>query len=103
MSKKKDGTMEIFTGQVLHSLKVEKIKGIQNLNNIDFSPHPVTAILGPNGSGKSTLLHIISCLYQPLHIDPKDENKTLGENHRLVDFFQSALTVNGMELDLKLT
>lgn len=79
--------MEIFTGQVLHSLKVEKIKGIQNLKNIDFSPHPVTAILGPNGSGKSTLLHIISCLYQPLHIDPNDENKTLGENHRLVDFF----------------
>lgn len=86
-NKKKDEKKDIFSGQILHSLKVEKIKGVHNLKNIDFSPHPVTAILGPNGSGKSTILHIIACLYKPFHNDPQNEKKTVGENHRLVDFF----------------
>ncbi|MFV2555450.1 AAA family ATPase [Escherichia coli] len=46
-----------ITGQVLNSIKINKLKCINGLNEIIFKPHALTAILGPNGSGKSTILH----------------------------------------------
>ncbi|KDG64860.1 AAA family ATPase [Escherichia coli] len=48
-----------ITGQVLNSIKINKLKCINGLNEIIFKPHALTAILGPNGSGKSTILHAI--------------------------------------------
>ncbi|EBZ5665786.1 ATP/GTP-binding protein, partial [Klebsiella pneumoniae] len=89
MSNKKE-EREIFSSQVLHSIAIGKLKCINNLREIDLSPSSVTAILGPNGSGKSTILHAIACLYKPYHNDPKKEEVTVGENHRLVDFFPAS-------------
>jgi len=81
---------EIFSSQVLHSISISKLKCINGLREIDLSPNSVTAILGPNGSGKSTILHAISCLYKPFHNHPNDEDVSIGENHRLVDFFPAS-------------
>lgn len=87
---KKQEKRDVFSSQVLHGISIGKLKCINKLREIDFSPNPVTAILGPNGSGKSTILHAISCLYQPLHNDLYKEEVTVGENHRLVDFFPAS-------------
>ncbi|EPD8281243.1 AAA family ATPase [Escherichia coli] len=54
-----------ITGQVLNSIKINKLKCINGLNEIIFKPHALTAILGPNGSGKSTILHAIASIYMP--------------------------------------
>lgn len=89
MSKKQD-KRDVFSSQVLHSISIGKLKCINGLKEIDFSPNSVTAILGPNGSGKSTILHAIACLYKPFHNDPENEKLTVGENHRLVDFFPAS-------------
>lgn len=89
MSNKKEDR-EIFSSQILHSIAIGKLKCINNLREIDLSPSSVTAILGPNGSGKSTILHAIACLYKPYHNDQKKEEVTVGENHRLVDFFPAS-------------
>jgi AAA15 family ATPase/GTPase len=89
LSKKQD-KRDVFSSQVLHSISIGKLKCINGLKEIDFSPNSVTAILGPNGSGKSTILHAIACLYKPFHNDPENEKLTVGENHRLVDFFPAS-------------
>ncbi|EIA1296162.1 AAA family ATPase, partial [Escherichia coli] len=60
--RKKEKTI---TGQVLNSIKINKLKCINGLNEIIFKPHALTAILGPNGSGKSTILHAIASIYMP--------------------------------------
>ena len=69
-----------ITGQVLNSIKINKLKCINGLNEIIFKPHALTAILGPNGSGKSTILHAIASIYMP-------EKGFPGEDHRLMHFF----------------
>ncbi|EOT5176843.1 AAA family ATPase [Escherichia coli] len=69
-----------ITGQVLNSIKINKLKCINGLNEIIFKPHALTAILGPNGSGKSTILHAIASIYMP-------EEGFPGEDHRLMHFF----------------
>lgn len=68
------------TGQILSSIQIFKLKGINNMNVMRFTPHPLTAILGPNGSGKSTILHAIAGIYRP-------EDGQPGEDHKLMDFF----------------
>jgi len=45
-----------ITNQKLNSIKIQKLICINELNEIFFQPHPITAIIGPNGSGKSTTI-----------------------------------------------
>ncbi|XIY78266.1 AAA family ATPase (plasmid) [Escherichia coli] len=77
-----------ITGQVLNSIKINKLKCINGLNEIIFKPHALTAILGPNGSGKSTILHAIASIYMP-------EKGFPGEDHRLMHFFHAVHMLNG--------
>ncbi len=72
--------LRAITNQSLNSIKIDKLKCINDLTEIKFGPNNVTAILGPNGSGKSTILHAIACIYKP------DENNN-GEDHKLIEFF----------------
>ncbi|HFG4810612.1 TPA: hypothetical protein ACGHEQ_002755 [Salmonella enterica subsp. enterica serovar Waycross] len=37
-----------ITGQVLNSIKINKLKCINGLNEVIFKPHALTATLGPN-------------------------------------------------------
>ncbi|MBS4429256.1 ATP-binding cassette domain-containing protein [Pectobacterium punjabense] len=69
-----------ITNQKIKSIKIQKLKCINNLNEIFFHPHALTAILGPNGSGKSTILHALASVYMP-------EEGFSGEDHKLGDFF----------------
>lgn len=94
MAKKKKST----TGQVLNSIKINKLKCINNLNEIYFSPHAMTAILGPNGSGKSTILHAIASIYMP-------EAGCPGEDHRLMHFFPRSPHAewNGSDFSINIT
>ncbi|HHL1541497.1 TPA: AAA family ATPase [Klebsiella pneumoniae] len=82
-----------ITNQKLNSIKIEKLKCINELNEIFFHPHPLTAILGPNGSGKSTILHALASIYMP-------EAGFPGEDNKLGDFFRAALRLNGMAVTL---
>jgi len=47
-----------------HSLAIERLKGIRQLEEISFDEHPITGIFGPNGVGKSTVLHALACAYK---------------------------------------
>ncbi|HAE8194444.1 TPA: AAA family ATPase [Salmonella enterica subsp. enterica serovar Vietnam] len=69
-----------ITSQKINSITIQKLKCINNLNEIFFHPHALTAILGPNGSGKSTILHALASIYMP-------EEGFSGEDHKLGDFF----------------
>lgn len=66
--------------QVIHSLKIERLKGISGLEEIRFDEKPLTAILGPNGCGKSTILHALACCFQP-------PEGSAQPNWRFKDFF----------------
>lgn len=66
--------------QVVHSLKIERLKGISRLEEIRFDEKPLTAILGPNGCGKSTILHALACCFQP-------PEGSIQPNWRFKDFF----------------
>ncbi|MDN5538915.1 AAA family ATPase [Comamonas sp.] len=66
--------------QVIHSLRIEKLKGISSLDEIRFDEKPLTAILGPNGCGKSTILHALACCYKPLE-------GSAQQNWQFRDFF----------------
>lgn len=83
------------TGQILSSIKIIKLKGINNMNLLTFTPHPLTAILGPNGSGKSTILHAIAGIYRP-------EEEQPGEDHKLMEFFPRSPDAewNGSEFEV---
>lgn len=70
-----------YTDQHLYSISVKKLKGIENLDNLTFSPHKVTAILGSNGIGKSSILHAIVSAFQP-------EKPELSENHRMSEYLK---------------
>ncbi|HHH0823796.1 AAA family ATPase [Yersinia vastinensis] len=69
-----------INNQRINSIKINKLKCINELNKISFDPHPLTAILGPNGSGKSTILHALASIYMP-------EEGFPGEDNKLGDFF----------------
>jgi len=83
------------TGQILSSIKIFKLKCINHMNPMTFTPHPLTAILGPNGSGKSTILHAIAGIYKP-------EDGQHGEDHKLMEFFPRSPDAewNGSEFEI---
>lgn len=68
-----------FSQQVIHALRIEKLKGISLLDEIRFDEKPLTAILGPNGCGKSTILHALACCYSPAEAGQ--------QNWKFSDFF----------------
>jgi len=70
--------MARYINQKLLSFNATKLKGITNLNDLNFTPHSVTAILGANCIGKSSLLHAIASCYQPEEIE-KSENHKISE------------------------
>lgn len=55
-----------YSGQVLHSIEVTRLKGVVNLSALELDKTPLTAITGTNGCGKSTLLHALACVYAPI-------------------------------------
>ena len=87
-----------ITNQKLNSIKVEKLKCINELNEIFFHPHLLTAILGPNGSGKSTILHALASIYKP-------ERGFPGEDNKLGDFFPRSPQAewNGSNFSINIT
>jgi len=53
------------TGYAIHSLQIDRLKNLANLEEISFEDKPITGIFGPNCCGKSTILHALACCYQP--------------------------------------
>lgn len=60
-------------------IDIPKLKSINELMRLYFTPNRVTAILGANCAGKSTILHALASAYQP---------KKSGENHKFSEFFR---------------
>lgn len=79
---KKKPVVDHKSQQVIHYLSIKKLKGIHNLEKIDFDEKPLTALLGPNGCGKSTILHALACCYKPPIL--KDE---VLEDYQFSKFF----------------
>ncbi len=52
-------------GKKAYSLRVDKLKNIEGLSEINFIDKSITGIFGPNCCGKSTILHALACCYQP--------------------------------------
>ena len=73
--------MARFINQKLLSIDVKKLKSIENLNYLTFTPKNVTAILGANCIGKSSLLHALASCYQP-------EEGERSENHRMSEYLK---------------
>lgn len=69
-----------ISNQVLKQIEIHQLKGLKDLT-IDFTQHPLTAILAPNGMGKSTILHAIACINNPVTAPIPTVN------HRLSEFF----------------
>ncbi|EMQ0910302.1 AAA family ATPase [Klebsiella michiganensis] len=88
----------IITNQILNSIKIGKLKCVNELNEIFFHPHSLTAILGPNGSGKSTILHALASIYMP-------EEGFPGEDNKLGDFFPRSPQAewNGSNFSINIT
>ena len=53
------------TGYAIHSLQIDCLKNLKDLDEISFEDKPITGIFGPNCCGKSTILHALACCYQP--------------------------------------
>lgn len=87
-----------ITNQKLNSIKIGKLKCVNELNEIFFHPHSLTAILGPNGSGKSTILHALASIYIP-------EEGFPGEDNKLGDFFPRSPQAewNGSNFNINIT
>lgn len=81
--------------QKLHSLKIDELKGIKNLERIDFDEKCLTAIMGPNGSGKSTILYALLCCYQ-------HDGSAIKKNWQFREFFTptSHATWSGSSLEM---
>ncbi|MCR3963146.1 ATP-binding protein [Aeromonas veronii] len=77
---KQPNTVKTITGQTINSINIKKLKCLNDLNELTFTPHALTAILGPNGSGKSSILHALAGVYMP-------EKDFPGEDNKLGDFF----------------
>lgn len=60
------------TGSSVHSLQIDHLKNLINLEEIGFEGKLITGIFGPNCCGKSTILHALACCYQP---PPKSGNR----------------------------
>lgn len=48
--------------QKLLKVEVERLKSLKDME-IDFSLHPLTAVMGTNCCGKTTILHALACAY----------------------------------------
>ncbi|KAA6100227.1 AAA family ATPase (plasmid) [Pantoea dispersa] len=70
-----------FTQQNLMSIKIDKLKNIEDLNSLTFTPHGVTAILGANCVGKSSLLHALASSFRP-------DGNDLSETHKMSEYFK---------------
>ena len=68
-------TVKTITGQTINSINIKKLKCLNDLNELTFTPHALTAILGPNGSGKSSILHALAGVYMPEKDFPGEDNK----------------------------
>ncbi len=73
--------MARYHEQKIHNISIKKLKGIENLQSLSFTPKNVTAIIGANCIGKSSLLHALASSYQP-------ENHRESENHRISEFLK---------------
>lgn len=76
---RKKGDIEkklLFPKRLLKEIKIEKLKGINNLS-LRFEKN-ITALMGVNGSGKSTILHALACTYTPYQ---------KGEDYKFSYFF----------------
>ncbi|EJL92507.1 AAA family ATPase [Pantoea sp. GM01] len=89
---------KIITNQRINSIKIGRLKCVNELNEIFFHPHSLTAILGPNGSGKSTILHALASIYMP-------EEGFPGEDNKLGDFFPRSPQAewNGSNFNINIT
>lgn len=78
ISRKKGDTEKklLFPKRLLKEIKIEKLKGINNLS-LRFEKN-ITALMGVNGSGKSTILHALACTYTPYQ---------KGEDYKFSYFF----------------
>ena len=68
--------MILFPKRVLKEIRIEKLKGINNLV-LKFDKKMV-ALMGVNGCGKSTILHALACAYTPYE---------KGEDYKFCYFF----------------
>lgn len=73
----------VTDNQVLKSLKINKLRGIKDLE-ISFESNPITGIFGLNGSGKTTILQTIMCLFRAKN----------SENTRMSRFFKYTTATN---------
>lgn len=53
----------------LEWIQIDLLKGINNLDRLDFGDNPITGIFGPNCIGKTTILHALACSYAPINDD----------------------------------
>lgn len=73
----------VTDNQVLKSLKINKLRGIKDLE-ISFESNPITGIFGLNGSGKTTILQTIMCLFRAKN----------SENTKMSRFFKYTTAAN---------
>lgn len=66
--------------QRLKTLRISRLKNLENVTITFDEERPLTAIMGPNGSGKSTVLHALAATFKP---------SSFGEEGdcRFTDFF----------------
>ncbi len=76
IKKNRESERILFPKRVLKEIRIEKLKGINNLV-LKFDKKMV-ALMGVNGCGKSTILHALACAYTPY------EN---GEDYKFCYFF----------------
>ncbi|MGI2788837.1 AAA family ATPase [Vibrio fluvialis] len=88
--------MARYINQIVNSMSVLKLKGIEQLKDLTFTPKPVTAILGENCIGKSSILYALASCYQPEEVKPSKKIKndkqqvedTKPENHRMSEYLK---------------
>lgn len=78
------------------SLRVEKLKNLIDMTELNLDGHPLTGIFGPNRCGKSTVLHALACCYQPItgydSIDYKFRDFFIPNTHDLWSGSRLAVT-----------
>lgn len=53
-------------GYAVHSMQIEYLKNLKNLDEISFEDEPITGIFGPNCCGKSTVLHALIVMVEDI-------------------------------------
>ncbi len=76
IKKNRESERILFPKRVLKEIRIEKLKGINNLV-LKFDKKMV-ALMGVNGCGKSTILHALACAYTPYE---------KGEDYKFCYFF----------------